>query len=346
MTPKQKTRQPRVFPHTPPTYSHHLFFQVRVAIWTTTPWTIPANLAVAVNEDLDYALFSHPELEYQVLVAEALGENLLTKMELQSEAPFEKVASFKGGELAGTKYSHPLFDRTSEIVIGGDYITTDSGTGLVHTAPGHGQEDYQTGLKYNLPLLSPVDDAGKFTSEAGDELYGMSVLGDGNGAVIEMLRESGTLLAEVYFVCLFCCFVCFVASQTFSHPTHSFPDVTLHMCLHRVHPISLYPPTFVRKQDWACPPNPAPPLTTPHPNPTYPSPPRLHTPYPTPPLPPPPTSHPTPPSHRPPPPPPPVGGVRAQVSVRLADEEADHLPRHLAVVRQRRRLPRRGARGD
>ena len=74
------------------------------------------------------------------------------------------------------RYQHPICDRVSEIVVGGDYITTEAGTGLVHTAPGHGQEDYATGLKYGLPLLSPVDDAGRFTAEAGERFKGMSVL--------------------------------------------------------------------------------------------------------------------------------------------------------------------------
>lgn len=74
------------------------------------------------------------------------------------------------------RYQHPLCERISEVVVGGDYITTEAGTGLVHTAPGHGQEDYVTGLKYGLPLLSPVDDAGKFTAEAGERFAGLSVL--------------------------------------------------------------------------------------------------------------------------------------------------------------------------
>ena len=93
------------------------------------------------------------------------------------------IASFEGSSLVGTTYQHPLYDRKSEVIAGGDYITTESGTGLVHTAPGHGQEDYITGLKYGLELLSPVDDVGKFTTEAGastvvgDDLIGMSVLG-------------------------------------------------------------------------------------------------------------------------------------------------------------------------
>jgi isoleucyl-tRNA synthetase len=112
---------------------------------------------------------------------------------------FEVLASFPGSDLEGSTYLHPLYERTSPVVNGGDYITTESGTGLVHTAPGHGQEDYATGLKYGLELLSPVDDAGKFTIEAGEQFVGLSVLKEGNEAVVVALEESGALLkAEDY----------------------------------------------------------------------------------------------------------------------------------------------------
>ena len=113
-------------------------------------------------------------------------------------------ATLSGEALSGTKYRHPLAGRESEVVLGGDYITVESGTGLVHTAPGHGQDDYVTGLKYGLctasaPPLSPVDDAGKFTAEAGADLEGMDVLGEGNTACITALEASGSLLlAEDY----------------------------------------------------------------------------------------------------------------------------------------------------
>ena len=93
------------------------------------------------------------------------------------------------------RYRHPLFDRESPVVIGGDYITTESGTGLVHTAPGHGQEDYITGIKYGLPLLSPVDDEGNYTEDAG-RFEGQNVLGEGNVNMIAALDESGALLLE------------------------------------------------------------------------------------------------------------------------------------------------------
>ena len=93
------------------------------------------------------------------------------------------------------RYAHPLFERECPVVIGGDYITTESGTGLVHTAPGHGQEDFATGKKYDLPLLSPVDDDGNFTEEAGD-FKGLNVLGEGNAAIVEALDKVSHLLME------------------------------------------------------------------------------------------------------------------------------------------------------
>lgn len=102
--------------------------------------------------------------------------------------------TFSGDEVIGTKYRHPLYDRKSPVLAGGDYITTEAGTGLVHTAPGHGQEDYLTGLKAGLELLSPVDDVGKFTIEAGERFAGMKVLDEGNTAIIDALTETGSLL--------------------------------------------------------------------------------------------------------------------------------------------------------
>ncbi|MEH1847017.1 MAG: isoleucine--tRNA ligase [Nostoc sp.] len=169
-----------------------------VAIWTTTPWTIPGNLAVAVNADLNYAVVevSHPETETQsnfkyLIVAADLVERLSSTLGVELTVK----ATFKGNDLEHTTYRHPLFDRESPIVVGGDYITTESGTGLVHTAPGHGQEDYIVGQRYGLPILAPVDDNGNFTEEAG-EFAGLNVLGDGNQAVIDALRLAGSLLKE------------------------------------------------------------------------------------------------------------------------------------------------------
>jgi isoleucyl-tRNA synthetase len=175
---------------------------LRVAIWTTTPWTIPANLAVAVGENIEYVLASHPTAMggAKILVAKDLVLSVAGKFGLTAESgPMEVSDVILGKDLAGTQYQHPLFDRVSDIVIGGDYITTDSGTGLVHTAPGHGQEDYLTGLKYGLPLLSPVNNLGCFTDEVGPRFAGLEVLGDGNTAIITALAETGTLIkAEDY----------------------------------------------------------------------------------------------------------------------------------------------------
>ena len=171
---------------------------VRVAVWTTTPWTMPANLAVAVNPDISYSVVEH-ERTGRILIATDLAGTLASKFDLPEGESFRIVATMPGSDIIGTTYAHPLYDRTSPVLAGGDYITTESGTGLVHTAPGHGQEDYLTGLKAGLELLSPVDDAGRFTIEAGEMFAGMSVLGEGNVAVVEALEEKGALLlAEDY----------------------------------------------------------------------------------------------------------------------------------------------------
>ncbi|MBD2214402.1 isoleucine--tRNA ligase [Nostoc linckia FACHB-104] len=169
-----------------------------VAIWTTTPWTIPGNLAVAVNADLNYAVVevSRKDAETQtgfkyLIVAADLAERLSTTLGIELTVK----ATFKGKDLEHITYRHPLFDRESPVVVGGDYITTESGTGLVHTAPGHGQEDYIVGQRYGLPILAPVDDNGNFTPEAG-QFVGLNVLGDGNQAVIDALTAAGSLLKE------------------------------------------------------------------------------------------------------------------------------------------------------
>jgi len=168
-----------------------------VAIWTTTPWTIPANLAVAVNPELTYAVVKvgeESEPKY-LIVAVDLVERLSATLGTQLTVK----ATVLGKDLEHSTYRHPLFDRQSPIVIGGDYVTTESGTGLVHTAPGHGQDDYIVGQRYGLPLLSPVDADGNFTEEAG-QFAGLNVLGDGNQAVINALTEAGSLLKEEPYV--------------------------------------------------------------------------------------------------------------------------------------------------
>ncbi|PSB55674.1 isoleucine--tRNA ligase, partial [filamentous cyanobacterium CCP1] len=112
---------------------------------------------------------------------------------------FVVKATLSGKDLEHSTYQHPLFDRQSPIVIGGDYVTTESGTGLVHTAPGHGMDDFAVGQRYGLPVLSPVDDLGNFTAEAG-QFEGLNVLKNANPAVIEALKEAGSLLKEEDYV--------------------------------------------------------------------------------------------------------------------------------------------------
>ncbi len=164
--------------------------QLAVAIWTTTPWTLPANLAVSVNGALDYAICAAGAGRHLVVAAE-LRENLAASLGLE----LTPVLQVKGAELEGIVYRHPLLERSSPVVLGGDYITTESGTGLVHTAPGHGVDDFNTGRKYNLQVLCPVDEAGTLTAEAGP-FAGLNVLKDANGAIITALQQAGALLAE------------------------------------------------------------------------------------------------------------------------------------------------------
>jgi isoleucyl-tRNA synthetase len=173
--------------------------ELGVAIWTTTPWTLPGNLAVSVNPDLVYAVVEVGENapgRFKYLI---VAKDLVDRLAETFGTTLEVKATMMGRLLEHCTYKHPLYDRTSEIVIGGDYVTTESGTGLVHTAPGHGQEDYQVGQRYGLPILAPVDDNGNFTEEAG-KFQGLNVLGEGNTAVIEAMNEVGSLLKEEPYV--------------------------------------------------------------------------------------------------------------------------------------------------
>lgn len=173
--------------------------ELGVAIWTTTPWTIPGNLAVAVNPDLNYAVVEVENLDQVNFKYLIVAADLAERLSETFGAKLTVKATFKGQDLENSTYRHPLFDRESPVIIGGDYITTESGTGLVHTAPGHGQEDYIVGQKYNLPILAPVDANGKFTEEAG-KFVGLKVVGakdqisEGNQAIIDALTEAHSLI--------------------------------------------------------------------------------------------------------------------------------------------------------
>lgn len=162
-----------------------------VVIWTTTPWTLPANLAISVHPDFEYVLLEHNNEKY--LVARGLLEELQGKLGWENITILQQM---KGQELEGVLCQHPFIDRESKIICG-EHVTLEAGTGCVHTAPGHGEDDYYVGLEYGLPILSPVDSTGHFTKDAG-QFTGLFVH-DANNAIIQELQEKGMLLkAEDY----------------------------------------------------------------------------------------------------------------------------------------------------
>jgi isoleucyl-tRNA synthetase len=131
-----------------------------------------------------------------MVVATDLIPTLAAKLLPKGDATFKVLTTVTGDQLTETTYIHPLYANRANlrVLVGGDYITTQSGTGLVHTAPGHGQEDYLTGLQYDLDIISPVDDGGKFTIEAGEAFVGLNVLAEGNTAIIDALNATTSLL--------------------------------------------------------------------------------------------------------------------------------------------------------
>ena len=167
-------------------------------IWTTTPWTLPANVAIAVHPDLEYAGVRYVDPTSGQTVHTVLAVDLVAKvMGLRQVTDYAEVGRVKGRELENARYRHPFINRTSPLVLA-SYVTVDDGTGLVHTAPGHGAEDYQTGRTYLLPTLSPVDAGGKFTDEAPEWLRGKTVFA-ANPVVVAHLRDSGHLFHELSF---------------------------------------------------------------------------------------------------------------------------------------------------
>jgi isoleucyl-tRNA synthetase len=158
-------------------------------IWTTTPWTIPANLAIAVGPDIEYTLIKTDGKNY--LVAR---ERLEALQDILDWRQVTKVQNIFGWELEGMTYKHPLYDRISPIILG-DHVTIEDGTGLVHTAPGHGEEDFIVGQKYDLDVYCPVDEQGLMTKEAGQRFAGMYV-DDANEEIIKALFEEKALLGK------------------------------------------------------------------------------------------------------------------------------------------------------
>jgi len=178
--------------------------KVSLVIWTTTPWTLPANLAVAISPNFDYACV-HAETEdgdFTWLVAEARLQAMLDA--LNSVRPgylksHELLGCVTGKQLLEAPepltYAHPLRESVSCPVLPADYVTLEDGTGLVHTAPGHGLEDYYTGLKHGLDTYCPVQADGTFDATAPDWLAGV-VVWDANGLVVDYLRKAGTLVLD------------------------------------------------------------------------------------------------------------------------------------------------------
>ncbi|HIU63453.1 MAG TPA: isoleucine--tRNA ligase [Candidatus Avacidaminococcus intestinavium] len=160
-----------------------------VVIWTTTPWTLPANVAIAVNPDFEYVWIEEDNEVY------LMAKELVAAVGVACKKEFKNIlGTVQGKDLEYLVASHPFLERDSVLVLA-DYVTLDAGTGCVHTAPGHGQEDFETGLRYKLPIISPVDSTGHLTAEAGEAFNGMFVF-DANVPIIKHLAATNKLLGK------------------------------------------------------------------------------------------------------------------------------------------------------
>ncbi|HEY8834718.1 MAG TPA: class I tRNA ligase family protein, partial [Chthoniobacterales bacterium] len=178
-----------------PIVSGDLAGKASIAIWTTTPWTLPANLAIAVHPKELYVMreFRKEGASEMLVLAASLVETFCAATGFEPTG--EPISSFPGSQLEGVTAQHPFLPRTSAVVAA-DFVTMDSGTGAVHIAPGHGEEDYSLGRARGLQILSPVDDHGRFTDEAGlPDLTGKYVF-DANPDIVALLRSKGMLIAE------------------------------------------------------------------------------------------------------------------------------------------------------
>ncbi len=163
-----------------------------ILIWTTTPWTLPANEAAAVNPKVIYVVASDDENIF------IFAKDLLEIVQEKLNKEFQILFDICGSELEGVEYMHPTKDKLCPVILGGDYITTESGTGIVHTAPGHGIDDFNAGLKYKLPITCIVDEKGNLTDNAGI-FKNLNVLKDANDQIIQFLESQNLLmLMEVY----------------------------------------------------------------------------------------------------------------------------------------------------
>ncbi|MFZ5805583.1 MAG: isoleucine--tRNA ligase [Verrucomicrobiota bacterium] len=160
--------------------------KAHLLIWTTTPWTLPANLAVAAHPTMTYVI---AESEGEIFIC---AESLLASVASKGKRELKIQRTLKGSELEGISYEHPFLKRIGNVYTA-DFVTSDTGTGLVHIAPGHGYDDYELGMRHKMELLSPVDENGRLTEECGvPEITGMYVF-DANLKVVELLKKVGKL---------------------------------------------------------------------------------------------------------------------------------------------------------
>ena len=160
---------------------------VNLVIWTTTPWTLPANMAVAVGDDISYVTVETKGKKY------ILAEDLVSKVEEELGLEFRLLQKFAGRDLVGLDARHPFYNK-SVPVITAKHVTTESGTGLVHIAPGHGQEDYLAGIENNLEVFNPVDDKGFFEDTL--EFFGGLNVREANKSIIDKINQNNCLLGQ------------------------------------------------------------------------------------------------------------------------------------------------------
>lgn len=164
-----------------------------LVIWTTTPWTIPSNQMLAVNEEFTYSIIKTNKQQY--IIAQSLIDDFTKKNNI---IDFTIVKTIAGQELITMTALHPLYQRTTPIVHG-SHVTISDGTGIVHTAPAFGEEDFDLALKHNIKILCPINDQGQFTAEINDEQLVNKFYDDTNKIIIERLKNNGTLLGMKWF---------------------------------------------------------------------------------------------------------------------------------------------------
>lgn len=162
-----------------------------LVIWTTTPWTLPANTGIALNGEFEYGVYKTEK--GNLILAKVLADKAFSDMGIKE---MELIKEFVGADLENLTYKHPFLDRTGKVVLG-THVTAEAGTGVVHTAPGHGQDDYVVGVRYGLPIISPINNKGVLTEEAGQ--FAGLFYKKANKVIAEYLTETGHLLSYKEF---------------------------------------------------------------------------------------------------------------------------------------------------